>query len=118
MTDQSAQDQISVEVAYATPAKQLIKTISVPRGTLAQEVVALSGIANDFADEDIANAKIGIFGKALIGADAPDKYKMRAGDRIEIYRPLVSDPKEVRRRRAAEAAARQEQAAADKADKD
>ncbi len=97
---------INIEVAYALPDKQVIKAVQVPEGTLAQDVVALSGIEAEFAGEDMAEAKLGLFGKALTGAESPDKYAVREGDRIEIYRPLISDPKEVRRRRAAEAAAR------------
>jgi len=101
------EQNINIEVAFAAPDKQLIVALSVPKGTLASDVVALSGIAEEFKGHDVLNAKIGLFGKTLSGAEAPDRYQVREGDRIEIYRPLISDPKEVRRRRAAEAAARQ-----------
>ena len=55
---------------------------------------------------DLENAKMGIFGQALgtKGLKPPKEYEMQPGDRVEIYRPLISDPKEVRRRRAAEKA--------------
>ncbi|PZW96405.1 hypothetical protein DFS28_106308 [Pseudomonas sp. 478] len=60
-----------------------------------------SGIGEAFSELDLASCPVGIFGKVI--AD-PDKYPVQAGDRIEIYRPLLADPKEVRRLRAAKAA--------------
>ena len=90
---------ISVEVAYALPNKQLIKSLEVPRGTSAIEAVRLSGIDADFEDLSLDQSlQLGIFGKVVKGEQA-----LQAGERVEIYRPLQVDPKEVRKRRAAEA---------------
>jgi hypothetical protein len=94
---------IEVEVAYALPDKQKIIKIKVPAGTTAMEMVELSGIVREFPDIDLASAKMGLFGKHLgtKGLAGPDEYVLQARDRIEIYRPLLIDPKEVRRQRAA-----------------
>ena len=90
---------ISVEVAYALPNKQLIKALEVPRGTSAIEAVRLSGIDADFEELSLDQSlQLGIFGKVVKGERA-----LQAGERVEIYRPLQVDPKEVRKRRAAEA---------------
>ena len=90
---------ISVEVAYALPNKQLIKALEVPRGTSAIEAVRLSGIDADFEELSLDQSlQLGIFGKVVKGEQA-----LQAGQRVEIYRPLQVDPKEVRKRRAAEA---------------
>jgi len=93
--------QIEVEVAYATPSKQLIKSLTVPEGTTAMEAVKLSGIENDFDALDITSAKMGIFSKAFSPKLGPEVYQLTEGDRVEIYRPLIADPKEARRKRAA-----------------
>ena len=94
---------IEVEVAYARPDKQKIIKIKVPAGTTAMEMVELSGIVREFPEIDLASAKLGLFGKHLgtKGLAGPDDYILQPRDRIEIYRPLLIDPKEVRRRRAA-----------------
>jgi uncharacterized protein len=85
-----------VEVAYATPQKQIILECEVANGSNAREVVRQSGIEQHFAEIDLDNCDIGVFGKAVA-----DDYQPHDGDRIEIYRPLIADPKEVRRQRAA-----------------
>lgn len=90
-------DKTLIEVAYATPAKQLIVECSVAQGTPAREVVRQSGIEEHFPEIDAGSCELGVFGKA-IAAD----YELQDGDRIEIYRPLIADPKEVRRQRAAQ----------------
>lgn len=88
---------IMVEVAYALPRQQLIIPIRVAQGTTAEQAVLASGIIDKFPEIDLAQNKIGIFGK-LTKADTV----LRHLDRVEIYRPLIADPKEVRRQRAAE----------------
>lgn len=93
-------DSIAVEVAFATPEKQLIVALDVPAGTNAAEAVRLSGIAQEFPDEDIAAAPLGIFGRKL---SDPEGTQLSAGDRVEIYRPLLIDPKQARLNRAAKA---------------
>lgn len=94
----SEDQNIKVEVAYALPDKQAIVEVDVPVGTTAIEAVRLSGIAGRFEDIDIENARLGIFSKA-----AAHTLVLKAGDRVEIYRPLIADPKEVRKARAAAA---------------
>ena len=90
-------NEILIEVAYALPKKQLIIPIKVKPGTTAQEAIQLSGITKKFPEIDLSVNQIGIFGK-LTQLD----HVMRERDRIEIYRPLIADPKEIRRQRAAE----------------
>ncbi len=95
-------DLITVEVAYALPHKQKIIALLVEPGTTALDAVKRSKITDHFPDLDIASAKMGIFGQSLgtKGLEAADKHVLHAGDRVEIYRPLASDPKEARRKRA------------------
>ena len=95
-------DLISVEVAYALPHKQKIIALLVEPGTTALQAVERSGIVEHFPDIEIATAKLGIFGESLGNKSAT--HVLRAGDRVEIYRPLVSDPKETRRKRAEKSA--------------
>ncbi len=96
---------IPVEIAFATPQKQLIKTLNVVAGTTAKQAVIQSNIAEVFPEINIETNAMGIFGntlgsKGLVGAD---EYILKAGDRVEIYRPLIADPKEARRKRAEKA---------------
>jgi len=95
-------EPIPVEVAYALPEKQKIIELLVKPGTTAYAAVEQSGIQNYFPGLDIESAKMGIFGQALgtKGLQAPRQHVLQAGDRVEIYRPLIADPKEVRKRRA------------------
>lgn len=90
-------DKTLIEVAYATPAKQIIVECEIDPGTSARDAVRLSGIDRHFAEIDPESCDLGVFGKA-IAAD----YELQDGDRIEIYRPLIADPKEIRRQRAAQ----------------
>jgi len=103
MTD--TKPTIVVEVAYALPAKQKLISLTVPVGTTALQAVEQSGILRDFPEIDVADAKMGIFSQVLgtKGLPGPDAYEIQNRDRVEIYRPLIADPKEVRRRRAEEA---------------
>lgn len=101
-------EKIHVEVAYATPESQKILSLDVDQGTSAQQAAELSGITAFFPEIDLGSAAMGIFGNALgaRGLPAAADYILKEGDRVEIYRPLIADPKEVRKRRAAEAAER------------
>jgi putative ubiquitin-RnfH superfamily antitoxin RatB of RatAB toxin-antitoxin module len=92
----SPDNSIKVEVAYALPGRQAIIELQVPEGTTAREAARQSGIAYRFEGIDLDNDKLGIFGKAV----SPSQV-LRSGDRVEIYRPLIADPKEVRKARAA-----------------
>ncbi len=90
-------DLIAVEVAYARPDEQLIHPVKVARNATVEEAIKLSGILHHFPEIDLAVNKVGVFGK-LSKLNAP----LRPGDRIEIYRALIADPKEVRKQRAAQ----------------
>ena len=104
---------ISIEVAFALPDRQKIKLLQVAKGTTALEAVHQSGIQSDFPDLDVSTSDMGIFGSQLgtRGLAGPAEYEVREGDRIEIYRPLIVDPKEVRRQRAEEAKRKRAEAA-------
>jgi putative ubiquitin-RnfH superfamily antitoxin RatB of RatAB toxin-antitoxin module len=90
-------EKINVELVFALPAEQLLLKTEVPKGTTIAEAVRLSGILDKHPEIDIEKGKFGIFGK-LSKTDTV----LREKDRIEIYRPLIADPKEVRRKRAEE----------------
>lgn len=90
-------DELQVEVAYALPDQQVILTLSVPSGTNVEETIKRSGILERFPEIDLSQNKVGVFSK-LTKLDA----LLRNKDRVEIYRPLIADPKEVRRKRAEE----------------
>lgn len=88
---------INIEVAYALPEIQVLLPLTVPEGTQLEEAVRLSGILEKFPEIDLANSKVGIWNKV-----SELNAVLREKDRIEIYRPLIADPKEVRRKRAEE----------------
>jgi|SRR5210317_297310 putative ubiquitin-RnfH superfamily antitoxin RatB of RatAB toxin-antitoxin module len=87
---------IDVEVAYALPQKQALLALTVNAGTTVLQAAQQSGVVEQFEDVDLENAKFGIFGKVV----SPTQV-LNEGDRVEIYRPLIADPKEVRKARAA-----------------
>ena len=93
---------IQVEVAYATPDQQLIIAVEVPEGCTALEAVEQSGIAERFDTINIYQDPMGIFSQPLNGKVLPEPsdYILQSGDRIEIYRPLLIDPKQARLNRA------------------
>lgn len=90
-------DQINVEVIYALPSEQLLLKLQVPQGCTVQDAIRQSGLLDRYPDIDLEKNKVGIFGK-LSRLDAAVREK----DRVEIYRPLIADPKEIRRKRAEE----------------
>ncbi len=96
MSETSETDMIQVEVAYALPDRQAIIPVNVAAGTTALEAARRSGVAQRFEGLNLEDSRLGIFGKLV----APDQV-LQAGDRVEIYRPLKADPKEVRKARAA-----------------
>ena len=89
-------DLLKVEVVYALPTRQEIFNLSVEPGTTAQQAIERSGALDKFPEISIATAKFGIYGKLVKGDTV-----LRNFDRVEIYRPLIADPKEVRKQRAA-----------------
>lgn len=90
-------DMINVEVVYALPHEQVLLKIKLPQGATVAEAITASHIVDRHPEIDLAQNKLGIFGK-LTKADAV----LRDRDRVEIYRPLIADPKEIRRKRAEE----------------
>ncbi len=89
---------MKVEVAYALPHKQQIIAIEVEEGCTAFEAAQRSGIARHFPGLDLEQVDMGVFSRVVA---KPREEKLREGDRIEIYRPLIADPKEARKARAA-----------------
>ena len=89
-------ETIEVEVAYAWPERQLILQVEVPRGTTAIEAVRLSGIEEQFPEIELGKNRLGVFGKLC-----KEDRLLIAGDRVEIYRPLIVDPRVARRELAA-----------------
>lgn len=87
--------KILVEVAYAKEHEQIIIPLNVDAGTTLEQAIQLSGILEQYPEIDLAQSKTGIFGK-IAKADT----ELREMDRVEIYRPLIADPKESRRKRA------------------
>ena len=86
-----------IEIAYATPERQKIIECEIVQGCSIRDAVKQSDIKDYFPEIDLENCDLGVFGKAV-----PANYELVDGDRIEIYRPLIADPKEVRRQRAAQ----------------
>ena len=86
-----------VEVAYAIASKQSLISIEVENGTTLKEAVLASGILESFEEIDLSKDRVGIFSKF-----ATLETVLREKDRVEIYRPLIADPKKVRKERAAE----------------
>lgn len=95
-------DLITVEVAFALPDKQRIIEVLVEPGTTAFQAAERSGIVKIFPEIDLESSKMGIFGQTLgtKGLKPPKEHELQPGERVEIYRPLIADPKEARRKRA------------------
>ena len=91
---------IVVEVVYALADKQKLLRLSVPRGTTVRQAAQLSGMRQHFPELDLDSSPLGIFGKTVA---KPEERVLEEGERVEIYRPLLADPKEVRKARAARA---------------
>lgn len=92
---------IVVEVVYALADKQKLLRLSLPSGSTVRQAALQSGMHAHFPGVDLHNSPLGIFGKAV---NKPDERELVDGERVEIYRPLIADPKEVRKQRAAKAA--------------
>jgi len=90
-----------VEVAYATAERQRLIALMVAPGTTVAEAIEASGVLREFPEIDLRVNRVGVFGQLARLGDP-----VRAGDRVEIYRPLQADPKEARRQRASKAGKR------------
>lgn len=91
------QTLIRVEVAYATPERQVVIPLDVIQGCTADEAARQSGLAEQFPDIDYDTIPMGIYGVRIKTATTTI---LNPGDRLELYRPLIADPKEMRRSRA------------------
>ena len=89
--------KIVVEVVYAYPEKYFYKKIELDNPLSIQNVILQSGVLQKYTEIDLRENKVGIFSRPAKLTDMVEN-----GDRIEIYRPLIADPKEVRKQRAAE----------------
>jgi len=89
--------KIRVELVFARPGEQALEQLIVAADETIETVIRKSGILDRFPEISLKTNKVGVFGKA-----APLSAKLNDGDRIEIYRPLIADPKEARKKRAAE----------------
>lgn len=101
-TEKNSGKMIEVEVAYALPEKQKIYGLMVEEGTSALDAAKQSPVCKDFEGIDLDTAKMGVFGQNI---KVPASHILQAGERVEIYRPLIADPKAARRKRAEKAAA-------------
>jgi len=90
-------EMISVEVVYALPRKQEILGVKLPSGSTVCQAIEACGVMQKYPEIDLAKNKFGIFAKL-----AKAETALRDRDRVEIYRPLLADPKEVRKQRAAQ----------------
>ena len=90
-------ETISVEVVYPLPQKQEIFTVRLAAGASVRQAIEASGVLQKYPEIDLSKNKLGVFAKLA----KPDAV-LRDKDRVEIYRPLIADPKEVRKQRAAE----------------
>lgn len=91
-------EQIAIEVAFALPKRQMLLSLQVPVGSTIKQAIESSGMLATFPEIDLTVNKVGIWSRT-----AKLDEVVNAGDRIEIYRPLVADPKDMRRRRAEKA---------------
>jgi len=91
--------KITVEVAYALPEKQYLRRVTLDAGATVEQAITASGLLALRTDIDLAKNKVGVYSRPVKLTDA-----LSDGDRVEIYRPLIADPKELRRQRAEKAA--------------
>ncbi|MBJ7222050.1 MULTISPECIES: RnfH family protein [unclassified Brenneria] len=86
---------ICVDVVYALPERQYLRTITLAQGSSVEEAIIASGLLELRGEIDLQTNKVGIYSRAVKLTDI-----LNDGDRVEIYRPLIADPKELRRQRA------------------
>ncbi|MDA3135199.1 RnfH family protein [Atlantibacter subterranea] len=91
--------KIAVEVAYALPEKQYLRRVTLEEGATVEQAIHASGLLALRTDINLAKNKVGIYSRPVKLTDV-----LSDGDRVEIYRPLIADPKELRRQRAEKAA--------------
>jgi putative ubiquitin-RnfH superfamily antitoxin RatB of RatAB toxin-antitoxin module len=89
---------INIEVAYALPTKQVLIDVAIADGATVEQAIEVSNILSQFPSIDLKKTKVGIWSRVVRLTET-----LKDGDRIEIYRPLIADPKEIRKRRAEKA---------------
>ncbi|CNK89522.1 Uncharacterised protein family (UPF0125) [Yersinia enterocolitica] len=89
---------IRVEVVYALPERQYLRSVSLDEGSTVEDSIRASGLLELRSDIDLTKNKVGVYSRSVKLGD-----KVNDGDRVEIYRPLIADPKELRRQRAEQA---------------
>lgn len=89
------EELLDIEVAYVKPGDQILRALQGKPGMTVEQAIKSSGIIEDCPEIDLGKNKVGVFGKA-----AKLDAELRPGDRVEIYRPLIADPKEARKKRA------------------
>ncbi|CDG20626.1 conserved protein of unknown function [Xenorhabdus poinarii G6] len=87
--------EINIEVVYALPERQYLRNVKVPQGATVEQAIVASGLLTLRNDIDLTKNKVGIYSRPAKLTD-----RLEEGDRVEIYRPLIADPKEMRRKRA------------------
>lgn len=95
-------ERLRVEVAYVEPGRQFLQVLQLPAGADVAQALAAAELARQFPQLDIDQCRLGIFSRPATPATL-----LRDGDRIEVYRPLIANPKDVRRRRAEDVRKRQ-----------
>lgn len=93
-----AEEKFKIELVYALPDQQELIAMTVNKGTTVEQAIHQSGILGEFPEIDLTKNKVGVFSRVV-----KLEQELRAGDRIEIYRPLLLDPKEIRQQRAEKA---------------
>ncbi|TNG92569.1 RnfH family protein [Testudinibacter aquarius] len=95
MSEPTTVDNITIQIAYALPDSYFLQSYQVEPGTIIQNAILQSGILEQYKEIDLRSNSVGIFSRLAKLTDV-----LQDGDRIEIYRPLLADPKEIRRKRA------------------
>jgi putative ubiquitin-RnfH superfamily antitoxin RatB of RatAB toxin-antitoxin module len=95
-----AAESLRVTLCYATPTREILRELALAPGATIGQAIAASGLLAELPEIDLATCPVGIYGKKK-----PLDTVLREHDRIELYRPLVADPKDSRRRRAVKKAA-------------
>ena len=90
--------EIRVEVVYALPERQYLRNVKLAEGSNVEQAIVASGLLELRSDIDLQSNKVGIYSRPAMLGDV-----LNDGDRVEIYRPLIADPKELRRQRAEKA---------------
>ncbi|PUA19369.1 RnfH family protein [Glaciimonas sp. PCH181] len=100
---------IKIQVCYGTSSRQFLRALTVPKGISLHDAIFRSGLLEEYREIDLSQCRVGIFGKLKTPATV-----VRDGDRIEVYRGLIADPKDARRNRAIKTASEDDKLSLDK----